>query len=299
MESLGQNWLNYHHLYYFFVIAEKGSIAEASQFLKLGSPTLSTQLKQLEDRFNQQLFQRKGKQLILTEHGKVVYDYASEIFKLGSELSEVMREQKVVGKKTFRLGALDCIPKSLIASIAQTAYKYMPCSVTIAEGPMEQLLRDLHQHRLDLIVTNFSSYTQGENETYTRSVLRSPIAIFASSQFRDLKKGFPQSLDQAPIVLPSPTSHLRFELEHYFHMHNVRPDVVAETQDMAIQKLLGSRGMGVVPLPVPAVTGNARAASELVEIGIMDGVHEEYFLVSPRRKIENPIAAAIFKRFKA
>lgn len=294
-------WINYHHLYYFFIIAQKGSITEAAQFLRLGSPTLSTQLKQLEDRFNTALFDRQGKKLILTEQGRIVYEYANEIFKLGSELNEVMREQRVSGRPHLHIGALDCIPKSFIANVVQAAQKHTPCSVTISEGSMEQLIRELHQHRVDLVLTNFSthssSHSSTDSQSFAKLMLRSKIGIFGAAKFKSLKKGFPQSLNDAPIVLPAMTSRLRSELDRHFHLNQITPQVVAETQDMSVQKILGARGLGVVPLPIPAVS-NTSLAKDMELLGTLDDVVEEYYMVAAERKIANPIAAAIFRSLK-
>lgn len=291
-------WLNYHHLYYFFVIVQKGSIAEASAVLRVGSPTLSTQLKQLEERFDSALFERRGKQLILTEHGRLVYEYAKEIFKLGSELSEVMRTQKTRGRRHLHLGALDCVPKSLIADLVEACQKEFSCSVTVSEGQMEQLIHAVHSHRMDLIITNFSNFVSEGAPMFTRLIAKAPIAVFGTSKYQNLKKGFPRSLEGTPTILPSSTSRLRSELDQYFQLHQIHPDVVAETQDTSVQKLLGRRAIGIVPLP----TGSFKSSelySGLIELGTLEGVYEEFFLISGKRKIENPIASYLFKQYRS
>ncbi|MGE0616913.1 MAG: LysR family transcriptional regulator, partial [Bacteriovoracia bacterium] len=137
-------WLNYHHLFYFRAIANEGGIARAAAKLRLGQPTLSTQLRQLEETLGVALFERRNRKMVLTEAGLAALDYANEIFRLGDELLEVMKDKTVDNKTHLQIGALDSVPKSVILSLAKAAYRIGPCTVSILEGKGDELFRELY-----------------------------------------------------------------------------------------------------------------------------------------------------------
>jgi LysR family transcriptional activator of nhaA len=290
-------WLNYHHLYYFQVIASEGSISKAAEKLRLGQPTLSAQLKQLEDKIGMQLFERQHKKLILTEHGRIALEYAAEIFKMGHEMVEVLHDRLVPARIHVQLGAIDSIPKNLIFQLVKAAYSLGPCSVSILEGKDDELMRELLAHKLDLIFTNhLPSVTDGK-KVYSRLIAKLPVVICAAPQFKNLKKGFPLSVSQKPFVLPTPHSKLRHDLDHYFRIHQIQPDIIGETQDTSLQKIMGSEGIGLIPIAEMAVQSLVKK-EELVQLGRLEGVFEELYLVSSTRRIENPISSQLLKKFQ-
>lgn len=158
-------WLNYHHLFYFKTIALEGSISKAAKKLLLAQPTLSAQLKQFETNLGVELFERKHKKIILTEHGKIALDYATNLFKLGDEMIEVLKDQYSEQKKTIHIGSLDSIPKQIILQIVQKILSNTQCHIVLSEGKPEDLLRELKAHQIDLVVTNF--FTDGHKRKIT------------------------------------------------------------------------------------------------------------------------------------
>ena len=153
-------WLNYHHLYYFRTIAMQGGIAKAAEKLRLGQPTLSTQLKQLEEMVGKPLFERRNRKMILTEAGKAALDYANEIFRLGDEMIEVLQDRTSGNQTHLQVGALDSVPKNVILSLVMEAYKISStCTVSILEGKGDELFRELYNHKIDLILSNFLKIT--------------------------------------------------------------------------------------------------------------------------------------------
>lgn len=289
-------WLNYHHLYYFKVIATEGSIAKAAEKLKLGQPTLSAQLKQFEDSLGVRLFDRQHKKLILNETGKIVQDYANEIFKIGAEMVEVVHDKLPTKRMHVQIGALDSVPKHTTLEITKAAMRLGNCVVSILEGKADELLRELVNHKIDLILSNFVPILIESSGLYSRSLAKSPILICGSPKYKALKKDFPKSLSQRPFVLPTSHSKLRHDLEHYFRLADIHIDVVAETQDTAIQKLMGIEGIGLVPLPAAAVE-DYLTKNELIEIGRLPGIYEELFLISASRKIANPVSSELMRSF--
>lgn len=288
-------WLNYHHLYYFKVIATEGSIAKASEKLRLGQPTLSAQLKVLEENLGVRLFERKHKRLILTETGRIALEYANEIFRTGNEMLEVLQDRLPAARPHVQIGALDSVPKSVVAQLVQTALDAAPCTVSILEGKGDELLRELSLHRIDLFVSNYPPSVHEAVGMYVKSVGRSPVIVCGASQFKSVKKDFPASIHQKPFVMPTVHSKLRHDLDHYLKGMQVVVDCVAETQDVSLQRLLGVNGIGLIP--VPRVALQEMQEDDLVELGELPGVFEEYYLVSASRKIENPISSKVLKSF--
>lgn len=286
-------WLNYHHLYYFRAIANEGGIAKASEKLRIGQPTLSTQLRQLEEILGKTLFERRHRKLVLTEAGKAALDYANEIFRLGDEMMEVIKDQNTQNQTHLQIGALDGVPKNVLLSLAKEAYKIAPCTVSILEGKGDELLRELRAHRLDLIVSNYPAQLIEEEKVYSKSVAKMPVAVYGSAKFAALKKSFPQSLDGKPFVLPTLHSKLRHDLNHFFRLKGIHIEPVAETQDTSLQKLLAEDGLGLAPL---SEMKNIKEKN-LVRLGRLEGVYEELWLISAQRKIENPIAAKLMQQF--
>lgn len=294
-------WLNYHHLYYFWTIANEGTIAKAADKLRLGQPTLSTQLKQLEESLGRPLFERRNRKLILTESGQIALDYANEIFRLGSEMVEVIKDKMPTSSKVHvQIGALDSVPKQLTLRLTQAAYEIGPCMVSILEGKGDELLRELTSHRLDILLSNYPPSlvaSGGEaGKVHTRSIAKVPIVICGASKFKSLVKKFPQSLAGQPFVLPTFHSKLRHDLDHYFRLKQIAIQPVAETQDTSLQRLLGQSGAGLIPIAEPAAEDLLQDKS-LIKLGRLEGVSEEFWLISASRKIENPIAARLMRTF--
>lgn len=289
-------WVNYHHLLYFKTIASEGGIARAADKLRLGQPTLSAQLKQFEDTLGVKLFERQHKKMALTDAGRVALKYADEIFRMGDEMIEVLHDRLTPARIHVQIGALDSIPKHLILAVAKAAYAHGDCSVTILEGKGDELIRELSLHRVDLLVANYVPSAHEARGLYSRSIAKVPVSLCAAPKFRSLKDRFPESLAMAPMILPTIHSKLRHDLEHYFKTAGLILDVVAETQDTSLQKLMGVEGLGILPIPVFAVEDLIRSGS-LVELGKLPAVHEEFYLVAASRKIENPVSSQVMKSF--
>jgi LysR family transcriptional regulator, transcriptional activator of nhaA len=290
-------WLNYHHLYYFWITATEGSINNASKSLGVGQPTISTQIKNLEGSLNQSLFQRKGQRLILTEAGKVALDYANQIFSLGNELMEVIKDGAFPRRTHIQFGVLDSVPKSFVQSLIHSAQKISPCSIAVLEGEGDYLFRELEAHRIDLVISNFPPTIGHTKKYFSKHLAKFPISIFSTPKFKSLKRKFPSSLQNQPFIMPSLHSKLRHDLNHFFQINNITVDVVIETQDTSIQKLLGNEGMGLIPLPDFAGKELVKEG-KLIKIGTLQGVMEDFWLVSSPRKIPNPIAVTLMKSFK-
>lgn len=289
-------WINYHHLFYFKAIAEEGSVSKAAVKLRLGQPTLSAQLKQFEETLGVQLFERHHKKLLLTEQGKVALDYAKNIFKMGSEMYEVMQDRMKPHKPSLHMGALDSIPKQIVLQLVQQAFKISPCQITLSEGKSDELLRELTTHRMDLLVTSFLPTGLDAKGLNPRSITKKNVAFYGAPKYKALRKGFPGSLAGQALIFPTYDSKLRQDLDHWARVHQIELDIITESQDIAIKKLMAISGMGLIPTASHTVTRQI-LSGELIEIGQLQGVYEELFLISAQRKIENAIASKLFKSF--
>ncbi len=285
-------WINYHHLFYFKTIAEEGTVSRAAEKLRLGQPTLSAQLMQFEDSLGVQLFERQHKKLILTEQGKVALDYSKNIFKMGSEMYEVLHDRLKPLKPTLHLGALDSVPKQIVLQLVKQAFKISPCQITLSEGKSDELTRELMAHRIDLIVTNFLPVGIDGKGLYPKSITKKNVAFYGAPKFKHLKKGFPKSISGVPMILPTYDSRLRQDLDHWAKLNKIELNIIIESQDISIKKLMAISELGLIPTATHTVTGQV-LTGELVKIGQLIGVNEELFLVTAQRKIENPIASKL------
>ncbi len=289
-------WINYHHLFYFKTIAEEGTVSKAAEKLRLGQPTLSAQLKQFEDTLGVQLFERHHKKLVLTEQGKVALDYSKNIFKLGSEMYEVLHDRLKPSKPSLHLGALDSVPKQVSLQLVRRALKISPCQITLSEGRSDELIRELAAHRMDLVVTSFLPSGVEAKGFYPKPITKKNVAFYGAPKFKNLRKGFPKSISGQPMILPTYDSKLRQDLDHWAKLNSIELNIIVESQDISVKKLMATHELGLIATATHTVTEHI-LRGELVEIGQLQGVYEELFLLTAQRKIENQIATELRDTF--
>lgn len=289
-------WINYHHLFYFKTIAEEGTISKAAERLRLGQPTLSAQLKQFEESLGVQLFERHHKKIVLTEQGKVALDYAKNIFRIGSEMYEVLHDRLKPLKPALHLGAQDNVPKQIVLGLVKHAFRISPCQITLSEGKSDELLRELTAHRMDLMVTNHLPSGPDGKGLYPKSITKKNVAFYGAPKFKNLRKGFPKSISGVPMILPTYDSKLRQDLDHWAKIHAIELNIIIDSQDISVKTLLAINEIGIIATAAHSISEQLKR-EELVEIGILQGVYEELFLITAQRKIENPIAAKLKDHF--
>lgn len=287
-------WLNYHHLLYFWTVVREGSISKAAKTLRLAQPTVSGQLRLLEDRLGHTLLERNSKAQTLTEVGKVVFRYADEIFGLGRELQDVLRGKTEGRPVRFAVGLVDSVPKLLAAQLLGPAFHVSSTiQVRIEEATADQLIPRLLAHDLDLIVSDAPANPVLRSKVWSHVLGECGVAFFAPPALaRTLKARFPASLQGAPCVLPLPSTPLRASLEIFFDRNKVRPRVVAEVQDSALMKVLGHLGLGVFAAPTVSRPQVLRQF-DVVEIGETNEVSERFFAISAERRIRHPAVIAM------
>lgn len=292
-----KNWINYHHLLYFKLIAEEDSVSKAAEKLRLSQSTLSAQLKQFEDTMGVKLFERNHKKLTLTDQGRVTLDYAKNIFSLGNELYEVLNDKMTPSRVSLQVGALDSIPKQVTLQITKAAYKVGKCHVSVLEGKADEIFRELTAHKLDLVISNFIPTATDIKGLVHRTLSNRVVSLFGAEKYKPLRKGFPESIVGQPMIMPTYDSKLRYDLDHWLKTRSIKIDPVAESQDIGLKKLMAIDGIGLIPAATHTVNRQI-LGGELFEIGKLTSIHEELFLVSAQRKIENPIAKELFKSFE-
>jgi LysR family transcriptional activator of nhaA len=288
------DWLNYHHLRYFWTVAKEGSLARASEKLHVSQPSISEQIRELESAFGEKLFQREGRNNKLTAAGRVVFGYADEIFALGRELMNAVKQRP--GAKLLRLyvGVADSFPKLVTNEILKPVFA-MPQTAHIIcrEGKMEDLLAQLAAHRLDIVLadepasssTNFKTYNHSLGETGTTFCAEKKLAA-------KLKKNFPKSLHDAPALLPTENTSLRRALETWFREQKIQPRIVAEFEDLALMKVMAAEGRGFIALPSVAVR-DAMSHYRFQAVGRTDKCRVQFHAITAERRIAHPAVALI------
>ncbi len=287
-------WLNYHHLLYFWTVARSGTIARAAEELRLSQPTISTQLKSLEESLGHKLFQRQGRRLGLTDVGQTTFRYADDIFRLGRELQESLSRGSPTHQTRFKVGVADIVPKLVVERLLQPAFTAMPdLQLSCHEGPLPQLLGQLALHELDVVLTDTPAPPDVKVKAFSHLLGTSGTSFFARPPLAaTLKKGFPQSLNEAPILLPSPGTTVRALLDEWLDKQKVKPRIVGEFDDRALLHAFGMRGRGVFSAPT-AIEGELTRQFNVQVFGRSDELTERFFAVSVERRLRHPAVVAI------
>lgn len=288
--------LNYNHLLYFWTVAREGSIIKATQDLHLTPQTISGQLKLLEAAIGEPLFSRVGRGLTLTETGHMVYQYADEIFTLGAELSARARSGRVVAPAVLAVGVVNSIPKLITSRILQSVFDPgLPIRLVCREAGLESLLGDLAVHQLDLVLSDRPIPAGLAVKAFSHALGASEIALFGKKgTTRKYEKNFPQSLNDAPILLPTMDNPIRRALDDWFDQNGLSPNLVAEFEDSALMKAFGEAGNGLFPAPV-AISDEVERMYHAQRIGNALPVQERYFAISPERKLKHPAVLKIIE----
>ncbi len=288
------DWLNYHHLLYFWMVARTGSITRACQELRLAQPTISSQLRALEESLGEKLFTRAGRRLVLTEVGQMVYRYADEIFSLGRELTDVLKGRPRGRPARLLVGVSDLMPKLVAYRILQPALAgNAPVHLVCYEDQPERLLLSLSAHELDLVLTDSPAHSAVRGRLFSHLLGSSGLALFAAPALAvRYRKDFPARLDGAPFLMPLENSPSRRTLDQWFDARGIRPLVVGEFQDRALLNVFGQAGVGIFASPL-AVEEEVRKYYRVALVGKLDTAKEEFYAISVERKIKHPAIAAI------
>lgn len=286
-------WLNYHHLLYFWVVAREGSIAAATRKLNLTQPTISAQLRLLEESLGEKLFEKAGRSLVLTEAGRVALRYADEIFALGRELRDTLRDRPTGKPVRVTVGIADVVPKLVAYRVLHPAFDAAPdVEMVCRESSSETLLTLLGQHEVDLVLTDAPA-AGGPLRAYNHLLGESGTTLFAApSLAASVRKHFPNSLHGAPLLLPGAATQIRRALELWLDGSGIEPRRVGEFDDLALMTAFGRAGTGIFPAPT-AIEDEIEAQYGVRVVGRLPEVRERFYAISAERKIKNPMVSAI------
>ncbi len=290
-------WLNYHHLFYFWTVGKAGTVSAAARQLHLTRPTVTSQIRELEKSIGQKLLEQQGRGLVLTEFGQQVFDYAEDIFSIGHQLREFVRTGQPGRRQKLRVGMPDVVPKLISYELLKPALVGPePPRIECYEGNLTDLLADLAVHRLDLVLSDSPAPATLDINVYSHKLGECGLSILATESLaQKYRKGFPHSLTDAPILLPTELTAVRRSLDRWMEEHKVFPEIVAEIEDSALLKVFGQAGQGAFPVPT--------AIEELVKkqygvhlVGRIPEVLDTFYVISVEKRVQHEAAIRIMNQ---
>lgn len=287
-------WLNYHHLLYFWTVARLGSVTRATEELYLAQPTISAQIRALEESLGEKLFTRMGRNLALTEVGRTVFRYADEIFSLGRELSNTLTGRSVGRPVRFVVGITDAMPKLVAYRLLEPALRMTdPIRVVCYEDKVDRLLAELATQGLDLVLADAPMGPTIKVRAFNHLLGECGVTIFATGKLATTyRRGFPQSLEGAPFLLPTDNTALRRSLDQWCETENIHPSVVGEFEDSALVQVFGQSGMGLFVGPT-AIEAEIKRQYGVQVVGRIETIRERFYAISVERKLKHPAVLAI------
>lgn len=288
--------MNYKHLHYFWVVAKEGSIAKASNRLHVTPQTISGQLSLLESALSVELFVKAGRNIEMTETGRLVLNYTDEIFSLGSELEQVLHNEPEGRPQLFRVGVADVVPKSIAQRILLPALQMPePTRMICKETGLDSLLAELSIHRLDLVLADRPIPPNISTRGFSHKLGECSVSFFATKSLIDqFNRPFPQCLNGAPILLPSLGNQLRADLDQWLSKSRIHPKIVAEFDDSALMKSFGQEGVGIFVAPT-VISNEVEEHFKVTAIGQVEEIKESFYAISVERRVSNAITSAVIK----
>lgn len=293
-------WLNYHHLLYFWTVARTGSVTRACQELNLTQPAVSSQIRLLEKAFGEKLFVKRGRNLALTDVGRLVYRYADEIFLLGREMMETMAGRPNGRPQRLIVGVGDQVPKLVSFRLLEPVMRDTDAvHLILRDDKVDRLLAELSIHSLDLVISDAPVGASAKVRAFNHLLGETDVTIYgAPSMAAHYRQRFPESLEGAPFLLPPEETALHRSLMAWFDTVGVRPKVVAEINDSAVLKVFGQGGIGLFAAPT-AIEADVTRQYEVKPVGRVEAVKERFYAISVERKITHPVVKAITSAARA
>jgi LysR family transcriptional activator of nhaA len=285
--------LNYHHLRYFWAVVREGGVTRASERLHVSQPAISAQLRELERSLGSRLYNRSGRSIVLTDVGRLTFQYAEQIFGIGKELVEVVTGRSLPRPRALSIGIVDAVPKLTVYRLIEPALRLKPAvRVVCVEGKPERLLAELATHNLDLVLSDGPAPASSKVKAYSHLLGESGVGFFGVKSFRPLKRRFLESLSGVPLLMPTEAAALRRSIDRWFASHEVTPNIVGEFEDSALMKVFGQKGLGLFPAPL-ALARDIKAQYGAELVGRLEGLVERVFALTVERRLKHPAAVAI------
>ena len=290
-------WLNYHHLRHFWMIARHRSMTRAAAKLKISQSTLSEQLAELEDWLGEPLFERRGRELVLTDAGRVASEYAETIFTTGHELITRFRQSDKAGQRVLRIGAVGPLSKNLQFDFIQPILADTRTKVVVVAGALDELTRDLLDHKVDLVLSNIPLRADQEQTIFSHRLGEVPVFLVGGKPFKMARPQFPYFLKDIPLFLPSRQSDVRADFDLLLADAGVDPFVHAEVDDMALLRLLALSGEGLAL--VSKIVVERELQSRKIKFMLrVPGLTEKYYALTLRKRFQNVWLGEIVEAFR-
>jgi LysR family transcriptional activator of nhaA len=287
-------WLNYHHLQYFWRVVRAGGVTEAARELRVSTPAVSAQLKELQESVGEPLLTRSGRKLVLTEMGRTVFTYAEDIFSLGQELMDTVKNRPTGRPLRVDIGVVDVLPKMIAHWFIEPALR-LPEAVRIVcrEASSDQLITRLATLELDVVLSDSPADPSRNIRAYNHLLGESAIAFVGIGSIVNRLKGkFPQCLSGVPMLLPTDNTSIRRNLDYWFEVNSIQPLIVGEFEDYALLRAFAQAGTAVFPIP-SVFAAELRKQDKLVTIGSTKEVKTLFYAISAERKLKHPAVVAI------
>lgn len=294
MESSIPKWINYNHLYYFWVVAREGGVVRAGEELMVSQPTISSQLKQLEKTLGHKLFERAGRGLKLTDPGRLAFNFANEIFSLGQEMINALEHRPAGRPLRLSVGLVDVIPKPVARQLLEPAlHLSQPVRLVCREDKADRLLADLAARRTDMVLSDGPIGTAVQVQGFNHLLGETGVSFFAREDLaKRFRRGFPKSLEGAPMLLPSDHTQLRRSLNSWFDARRIHPIVVGEFDDSAMMFWFGHGGTGVFPAP-SVMEDEIQHGLRVRLVGRAKEIREQFYAITMEEKLKHPAVIAI------
>ncbi len=288
-------WLNYHHLLYFWSVAKHGTVAKACEDLRLAQPTISKQIGLLEETLGEKLFTRSGRRLVLTEMGRIVFKHAEDIFSIGQDLINTVKGRASGSSIRLNVGIVDVVPKLLAIRLLDVAVRQSPAVRLICwEDKLDQLLADLAIHGLDLVIADTPAPPSIKVQAYSHLLGESGVTFFATSKLAArYRRNFPRSLHGAPMLLPTSNTVLRRLLDDWMMGQELIPTVIGEFEDSATLKAFGQAGHGLFPGST-ALEKEICRQYQVQVVRRVDSVKQKFYAITVERRVKHPVVMALF-----
>ena len=293
-------WLNYHHLLYFWTVVREGGVSQAAGRLRLSQPTVSAQIRKLEETLGEPLFDRKGRRLVPTEVGRVVYRYADELFAIGREMQETLKGRPSGRPRLLTVGIVNEVPKLIVHRLLRPATQGAePIHLVCREDSPDRLVAELATHTLDLVISDAPAPPFVRGRVFTHLLGESGMTFFAKAPMAARLRGrFPRSLAGAPLLVPTVNSAIRRDLDQWFEAADLKPRIVAEFDDSALMNAFGEAGGSVFVGPTVIEREVCRYYRVRV-VGRTDAVRDRYYAISAERRLKHPGVLAITESARA
>ena len=291
--------LNHHHLFHFWTVVREGGVTRASEKLHVSQPTISGQLRELEEALGEKLLARSGRTVVLTDIGRTVYRYADEMIGLDHELMEAVKGRATRAAK-LAVGVTMVVPKLIAYQMLEPALHLPePVQLDCVHEKPERLLAELAIFGLDVVLADVPAPPAVKVRAYSHLLGECAVSVFGTESLAaTYRRGFPRSLDGAPFLMPSDDSAVRLSLEDWFQKQNVRPRIVGTFEDSALIDAFGQAGAGLFAVPA-AIENDVRRHYRVRLVGRLSSVRQRFYAITVDRKLRNPAVIAISERARA